>query len=384
MCIIKIFAIFIVRVIGMMVVVILLTGSAGAQLAQDSTKTIAFTKHLNSSEVNQEANPAITLELDQVPLKKALKQIAGQANAGLYYNSAFLPEKTISLRLQAVPLDKAIRNVLVGTSLKAITSGRNITLEWKRATAKIQRPLVNIQETISGAVTDGQSGETLPGVIILVKGTSTGASTDANGAFELTVESLQDTLVVTYIGYQRQEVPIDGRTRVDIQLSPEAIMGEEMVVVGYGEQKKSDLTGSVVSVSEEDFEQTSTGSFESLLQGRVPGLRIIDRNNDNHEGGTTVRVRGISSITGSNAALVVLDGIPMGDAGGINSINPEIIASIEVLKDASATAIYGSRGAGGVIMVTTKQGEKGNSNVWLNLKQSFSTFSDELDYWKNP
>src|SRR5690625_917396 len=155
-------AISIVRVLGLMVGVFLLMGSAGAQPAQDSTKTIAFTEHLNNSEVNQEANPAITLELDQVPLKKALKQIAGQANAGLYYNSAFLPEKTVSLRLQAVPLDKALRNVLVGTSLKVITSGRNITLEWKRATAKMQRPLVNIQETISGAVTDGQSGETLP------------------------------------------------------------------------------------------------------------------------------------------------------------------------------------------------------------------------------
>src|SRR5699024_3725926 len=109
---------------------------------------------------------------------------------------------------------------------------------WKRATAKMQRPLVNIQETINGTVSDGQSGETLPGVNILVKGTTTGASTDQNGDFELTVPSLQDTLVVSFIGYQTKEVPIDGRTEIDVALQPQAIAGEEMVVVGYGTQEK--------------------------------------------------------------------------------------------------------------------------------------------------
>src|SRR5699024_1489027 len=109
------------------------------------------------------------------------------------------------------------------------------------------------QEVISGTVTDAQSGETLPGVNILVKGTSTGASTDQGGHFELTVPSLQDTLVVTYIGYQRLEVPVSGRTEIDIQLAPKAIMGEEMVVVGYGTQRRSDLTGSISSVSSEEI-----------------------------------------------------------------------------------------------------------------------------------
>ena len=344
-----------------MVGVFLLMGSAGAQPAQDSTKTIAFTEHLNNSEVNQEANPAITLELDQVPLKKALKQIAGQANAGLYYNSAFLPEKTVSLRLQAVPLDKALRNVLVGTSLKVITSGRNITLEWKRATAKMQRPLVNIQETINGTVSDGQSGETLPGVNILVKGTTTGASTDQNGDFELTVPSLQDTLVVSFIGYQTKEVPIDGRTEIDVALQPQAIAGEEMVVVGYGTQEKRSLTGSVASVEGSELtKRSSVSNTASLLQGRMPGVQVVQNSSQPGAEGVNIQIRGQGTFSSAGSSpLVLIDGVP----GSLSDVSSKEIENISVLKDAASAAMYGARGANGVIMVETKGGQQGEMQI---------------------
>src|SRR5699024_7528168 len=159
------------RVLGLMFGLFLLAGSAGAQSIPDSNKTVALTEHITNSQARQDANPSITLELEQVPLEEALEQIAEQAEIGLYYNAAFLPEKTVSLRLQAVPLDQALRKVLEGTSLRVVTSGRNITLRQKKEPVQMQRSVVSTQENITGTVTDAQSGETLPGVNILVKGT---------------------------------------------------------------------------------------------------------------------------------------------------------------------------------------------------------------------
>src|SRR5699024_1564399 len=134
-------------------------------------------------------------------------------------------------------------------------------------------PLETVQETISGTVTDAQSGETLPGVNILVKGTSTGASTDSQGHFELTVENLQDTVVVTYVGYQTKEVPIDGRSEINIQLTAGAIMGEEMVVVGYGVQKKENLTGAVSTINyDTELENRPITNPSQALGGKVTGV----------------------------------------------------------------------------------------------------------------
>lgn len=175
-----------------------------------------------------------------------------------------------------------------------------------------------------------------------------------------------------------------GRTAVDVELQEDAELVEEVIVIGYGTMKKSDLTGSVASVKASDVTQVSAGSIDKLLQGRVAGLTVIDNSNDSPEGSVTMRVRGISSINGSNSPLVVVDGVPMGDAGNLTSVNPNIIESVEVLKDASATAIYGSRGANGVIMITTKNGQKDHRNVWFSGKVGVGVFSDRLDYWRDP
>src|SRR5699024_4481705 len=166
------------------------------------------------------------------------------------------------------------------------------------------------QETISGTVTDANTEEPIPGVNILVKGTSTGASTDGDGSFELTVESLQDTLIVTYIGYERREVAIDGRTEVNIQLTPEAIMGEEMVVVGYGIQRESDISGSVSNIGAEEIENAPQIGLQESLQGKVAGLQI---SNDSGQPGSlpSVRIRGIGSINAGSDPLYVVDGIPI-------------------------------------------------------------------------
>lgn len=208
------------------------------------------------------------------------------------------------------------------------------------------------QQTVTGTITDANTSETLPGVNILVKSTSQGTSTDADGAFELDAVSASDTLVVTYVGYQRQEVPIDGQAEINIQLIPATIEGEEMVVVGYGTQREEDVTSAVSRVNVDEFIQSSPRDAGSLIQAKIPGLAVTTPSGDPTEG-TLIQLRGTTTLDASSEPLVLIDGVP----GELNTVPPEQIASIDVLKDGSAAAIYGSRGSNGVVLITTKRRE---------------------------
>lgn len=229
--------------------------------------------------------------------------------------------------------------------------------------------LLQPEEEISGTVTDAQSGDALPGVNVMVKGTTTGTSTDDTGAFELTVPSLQDTLIFSFIGYQSQEVPISGRSELNISLQSEAISGEELVVTGYGVQRKSDVTGSIGMVSSDDLEKQPSFNALQSLRGKVAGVNIFT-NSGSPTGSNRVVIRGSGSINADTDPLYVVDGVAMQD--GIEFMNPNDIESIEVLKDASATAIYGSRGANGVILVTTNRGDSAGEDITVSYDGSFS------------
>ncbi|SHE63897.1 TonB-linked outer membrane protein, SusC/RagA family [Fodinibius roseus] len=219
-------------------------------------------------------------------------------------------------------------------------------------------------EMIEGTVYDAATNETLPGVNILVKGTTMGTSTDRNGAFEFTVPSLQDTLVASFVGYQTKEVPINGRTELNISLSSQAIVGDEMVVVGYGEQERSSLTSAVSDIDGDVISKKHVFDSRRALQGLAPGVTVIDRGGDPAAANNIqIRIRGNTTI-GNNEPLVLVDGVEETD--GFGDMNPNDIASITVLKDASATAIYGSRGANGVVLVTTKDAEEGVLEVEYN------------------
>lgn len=232
----------------------------------------------------------------------------------------------------------------------------------------------NTQEhTVSGVVTDSQTGEVLPGVNISVEGTSTGTSTDADGQYSITVPSANDSLAFSFVGFQTQTVPIDGRNTIDIELVSEAIVGEDVVVVGYGEQEQQDVTGSVSSVSSEQINEVPVSDAASALQGRAAGVRVT-RSGSQPGDGVNVRVRGRRSLTASNDPLYVVDGVPF--SGNISDINPQNIESMEVLKDASATAIYGSRGANGVVLITTERG--GNQATRVSYDGSFG-ISQQLE-----
>jgi TonB-linked SusC/RagA family outer membrane protein len=212
--------------------------------------------------------------------------------------------------------------------------------------------------TIQGTVKDAQSGTPLPGVTVSIKGKASGTQTDPAGHFRLQSADPQGTLVFSFIGYASQEVPINGRSNIDVQLGEDLKKLEEVVVVGYGAQKKKDVTGSIASINAKAIQEVSVTNPQQALQGRVAGIDVLI--NSNKPGDEPrVRVRGNRSITAGNDPLYVVDGIPY--AGNMNDINPGDIASMDVLKDASATAIYGSRGANGVILITTQKGRSGQA-----------------------
>ncbi|WP_349845535.1 SusC/RagA family TonB-linked outer membrane protein [Bacteroides cellulosilyticus] len=236
--------------------------------------------------------------------------------------------------------------------------------------------------TVTGCVKDA-AGDFLIGATVQVKGISGGTITDIDGNYILKDVPRTATLVFSYVGMQNKEVPVNGKSTINVTLLDDALQLEQVVVIGYGSVKKSDVTGSVTSVKTEALKEIPANSVEGLLQGRAAGLQVINSSQD-PGAGATVRIRGGSSLRGSNAPLVVVDGFPLGDAGDLKQINPSDIVNMEILKDASASAIYGSRGANGVIMITTKRAKTGTTNITVRQQITLSQFDTKLDLWRDP
>lgn len=230
--------------------------------------------------------------------------------------------------------------------------------------------LLHAQErTISGIVSSGEDNKPLPGVNVVVKGTTQGVVTEANGTYRLDVSAEANVLVFSFIGYVTQEVSVNGRSVIDITLGADVQNLKEIIVVGYGTQKKSNITGAIASVSGEDLEKVQVASFDQAIQGRAAGVYVTS-NSGQPGAGISVRVRGIGSINNSNP-LYVIDGVIV-NAGNsetgnpLATLNPNDIESIEILKDAASSAIYGARAANGVVLITTKRGKAGKPMVNYN------------------
>ena len=243
--------------------------------------------------------------------------------------------------------------------------------------------------SISGKVTDAQAAG-LPGVTVLVVGTSVGTSSGADGSFQLQVPEGSNTLSFTFVGYAAQQVDITGKSTVQVSMKEDAQALNEVVVTGYGTARKADITGAVAVIGEKDFNKGTFTSPDQLLQGRVSGVQVS--NNSGQPGGpATIRIRGNSAVTGSGQPLYVVDGVPLdgrtarpglvasadvgsgADSNPLNFLNPDDIESLTVLKDASATAIYGSRAAYGVVLITTKKGKTGAPMLNVGVSSGFST-----------
>lgn len=216
------------------------------------------------------------------------------------------------------------------------------------------------QKQVSGTVVDA-TGEAIIGASVIVKGTSTGTVTDFDGNFTLKSVPENGSLVISYVGYRNQTVPVAGKNQVKVTLEEDRQLLDEVVVVGYGVQKKSDVTGSMASVSGEELNARPVNNALEALQGKAAGVDITTNERPGQLG--SIRIRGERSLSAGNAPLYVVDGVPLMSASAIETLNPRDIETIDILKDASATAIYGSRGANGVVLVTTKQGKSGKMSV---------------------
>lgn len=230
------------------------------------------------------------------------------------------------------------------------------------------------ERKVTGTVTDGETGETVPGANVIEKGTTNGSTTDLDGNFSLSVQD-GATLVVSFVGYRQMEIAVGSRSVIDVNLELDVAQLSEVVVVGYGTQEKKEITSAVASVSAEEFNQGNVSDPTQLLQGKVAGL-AISRPGGDPNGGYSIRLRGLSTFGGNSEPLIVIDGVI---GASLDNIDPNDIESMDILKDGSAAAIYGTRGSSGVILITTKSGKKGQVTADYNAFVAIEDVANKID-----
>lgn len=308
----------------------------------------------------------VTLSISNQPITSVFYHIQLQTGYDILCSTEVIrsmPPVTINVR--NVPLVQVLEKCFRNQVVSYIVNDKNRTVVIRKRNAESANPPASII-TVSGIVSDSR-GLPLEGVSVKIKGTTVGTATNASGYYRIAIKDPNAVLVFSYLGFTSHEIAVNGKTILDMSLAREPVDLGDVVVIGYGTQKKSELTGSVSSVSALEINEIPVVSLEKALQGRVAGVQV-QQTSGQPGTGISLRIRGVSSIAGGNEPLYVIDGLPQFNddvrgVDGLGTINPLDIQSIEVLKDASATAIYGSRGANGVVMITTKLGKVGPSVV---------------------
>ncbi|MCE6989794.1 TonB-dependent receptor [Dyadobacter sp. CY323] len=326
----------------------------------------------------------VTVHILEQQMKSALQTLEKSSNIKFVYSSKLIDaERRVSLRVTNVPLATALDKLLRPLQLKYEVSGRQIVLDKAdkpTSALEIKSVAENLDKLIAGRVTD-ISGEALPGVNVLIKGTQQGTVTDVEGRYKLDVADDQSVLILSFVGYISQEIPVGNQTTIDVKLTPDNKALDEVVVVGYGTARKATLTGSVSTLKGEALSNIPSGNLSNSLAGKFSGLTVVTTSGQPGNDNSTLRIRGLNTL-GNNTPLIVVDGIQGRD---FNRLNPNDIDNITILKDASA-AIYGSQAANGVILVTTKRGVSGKSEVSINVRQGMSSptiipkFADAATY----
>ena len=301
----------------------------------------------------------ITLNLSDVSVGRLIDEIESSTEFQFVYKLEDVElDRVVSIDAKKEKITTVLGRVFLHTKTTFNVKNRRVYLIKRPDSDKLVTPKQTIntasieQTTITGTVFD-KNGQPLPGANILEKGTTNGTQTDFDGNFTLVVASENATLVISYLGFRTTEVAVNGQTNLSISLEEDAAGLDEVVVVGYGTTARKDVTGAISSVGGEDFENVPVESVDKAIQGRLAGVQVV-RNGGAPGASTSIRIRGAGTVNNSEP-LYIIDGVP---TAGINGINPNNIKSIEVLKDASASAIYGTRAANGVVIVTTKKGEK--------------------------
>jgi len=345
---------------------------------------IGYAKDLSAQSI---LSKDLTLQLSDVTLKEALGQIQEKANTKFVYSSRITLKEKITINIQNQKLSKVLDQLLVSRGINYKVINDQIVLARLKttkaeatvnSTEELAAPSLNGWEfKLRGTVIASDGQGVLPGVSVVLKGTSQGTTTDGKGNFELDIPKEESVLVFSFVGYVSQEIIIGNRTSLQVTLVADNKALDELVVVGYGTQKKINLTGAVSQVQAKDLENRPLNNMSQILQGMVPNLNITFGTGQPGQGGS-MNVRGETSINGGGP-LVLIDGIP----GDINRINPNDVESVSVLKDAAASAIYGARGAFGVILVTTKTAKSGKTSVSYSNNFGWSTPTVSTDFMTN-
>lgn len=354
--------------------------------------TVGFL-NVHATGISQE----VTFSGKNVSLKKVFAAIESQTHYSVVYEGGLLKNANlVSIVAERQPLEEFLEKVLSTQSLGYTIENTTIIISKKTITAGLnpRNPSVSDKKSPVTGVVRGPDGQPLRGVSVTVKGGKAGTSTDDNGNFSLTVDESATTLIFSYVGYESREVSIVNRETVSVVLQAETKGLDDVVVVGYGTQRKRDVTGAVQTIKAEDLNKGVATSAAQLLKGKAAGVEVV-QNSSEPGGGVSISIRGASSVNAGTGPLYVIDGLPINNSPAIratganyvgtpsprdplSTINPADIESIEILKDASATAIYGARGANGVILVTTKKGKSGRSSVILDSYYGVQNVAREL------
>ncbi|MGV8137265.1 MAG: TonB-dependent receptor [Mangrovibacterium sp.] len=330
---------------------------------------------------NKSHSQTLSLDLKNATLKEALSKIEDRCGCNFLYSEKFIDvQRKISISIENKKLEDALKLLFSDTGVKFERKERIIILSPRTEPGSQQQSL-----TVSGYVTDF-SGSPLPGVTIIVKSTTVGTITDSNGNYSLPNVSGNAVLIFSFVGMKTQEIPVSGKANINVTLEEESVGLEEVVAIGYGTARKKDLAGSVVSVSGATLKDIPVTSAAAAIAGRMAGVQVT-KTEGSPDAEIKIRVRGGGSLTQDNSPLYIVDGFPVDN---INGIAPTDISSIDVLKDASSTAIYGARGANGVIIITTKGGSEGKSvvsyNSYMGVKKITKTLKvmspSEYVYWQ--
>lgn len=324
-----------------------------------------------SAGVFSQNNGNLTLKAEQESVNSILKLIEGKSDFRFLFNSSNIDvERKTDIDVNSKSIEEVLKQLFEGTNVKFRSFNGNYVLytEDGNLPSNTQQ-----QKDITGKVTDSTNSP-LPGVSVVIKGTTSGTITDMDGKYTLSKVTESSVLVFSFVGMKSQEFVIGDKTLLNVTLEEETIGIEEVVAVGYGTQKKSNVTGSISSVKSEDLANRSTSNAASALQGKVSGVQVM--NTSGAPGATsTIRIRGFSS-NGISDPLYIVDGLKVTN---IDYLDADNIENIEILKDGASSAIYGAEAGNGVVLVTTKSGKKGGGKIFVNTQNSFSSLAKKLD-----
>jgi TonB-linked SusC/RagA family outer membrane protein len=323
---------------------------------------------ISSSSFSQNGN--FTLNFENTKVKEILKTIESQSPYRFFYNDQLSDVNRI--------VNVSVNQSNIQDLLTQLFDKTDVTFTVLENDLIVVGPKKALQQQkLTGTVTDASNGEAIIGANIIIEGTTIGTVTDADGKFSLDVAKPDAVLLISFLGYNTERVMLSGQSSFDIKLVPDITKLDEVVVIGYGTVKKSDLTGAVTSVKSVEINAFATSNVMQSLSGRAAGVQVV-QNSGSPGGAVNIRIRGTNSIQGSNEPLYVIDGFPYSGSNPTVLSNNDI-ESIEILKDASATAIYGSRGANGVILITTKRGKPGKTTVDFESSYGIQTLRKKLD-----